>query len=56
MRMDLIQPFIGSLDAVLHEMMQEPARIVDLTMEQEGYSKKGAADGRLGVLSGDICR
>jgi chemotaxis protein CheX len=43
MRMDLIQPFIGSLDAVLHEMMHEPARIVDLTMEQEGYRKKGAA-------------
>ncbi len=24
MRMDLIQPFIGSLDAVLAEMMKEP--------------------------------
>jgi chemotaxis protein CheX len=43
MRMDLIQPFIGSLDAVLAEMMQEPAKIVDLTMEEEGYRKKGAA-------------
>ncbi len=43
MRMDLIQPFIGSLDAVLAEMMQAPARIVDLTMEEEGYRRKGLA-------------
>ncbi|HTZ74959.1 MAG TPA: chemotaxis protein CheX [Candidatus Aquilonibacter sp.] len=43
MRMDLIQPFIGSLDAVLAEMMKAPANIVDLTMEEEGYRRKGAA-------------
>jgi chemotaxis protein CheX len=43
MRMDLIQPFIGSLDAVLAEMMNSPAKIVDLTMEEEGYRKKGQA-------------
>jgi chemotaxis protein CheX len=43
MRMDLIQPFIGSLDAVLAEMMNAPARIVDLTMEPEGYRRKGMA-------------
>ncbi len=43
MRMDLIQPFIGSLDAVLAEMMNAPAKIVDLTMEEEGYRKKGTA-------------
>jgi chemotaxis protein CheX len=43
MRMDLIQPFIGSLDAVLAEMMKVPARIGDLTMEEEGYRKKGMA-------------
>ncbi|HXZ12219.1 MAG TPA: chemotaxis protein CheX [Candidatus Sulfotelmatobacter sp.] len=43
MRMDLIQPFIGSLDAVLAEMMKAPARIVDLTMEPEGYRRKGLA-------------
>jgi chemotaxis protein CheX len=43
MRMDLIQPFIGSLDAVLAEMMNAPAKIVDLTMEEEGYRKKGQA-------------
>lgn len=43
MRMDLIQPFIGSLDAVLAEMMQAPAVIVDLAMEENGYRKKGLA-------------
>jgi chemotaxis protein CheX len=41
--MDLIQPFIGSLDAVLAELMNAPARIVDLTMEEEGYRRKGLA-------------
>ena len=43
MRMDLIQPFIGSLDAVLAEMMKEPAKIADLAMEEEGYRRKGLA-------------
>ena len=40
MRMDLIQPFIGSLDAVLAEMMKTAPRIVDLTMEEEGYPQR----------------
>lgn len=43
MRMDLIQPFIGSLDAVLAEMMHAPAKIADLAMEEEGYRRKGTA-------------
>ena len=43
MRMDLIQPFIGSLDTVLAEMMKAPANIADLTMEEEGYRKMGLA-------------
>ena len=43
MKMDLIQPFIGSLDAVLAEMMKTAPRIVDLTMEEEGYRRKGLA-------------
>src|ERR1700690_325180 len=43
MRMDLIQPFIGSLDAVLAEMMKEPSPIADLSMEEEGYRRKGLA-------------
>jgi CheY-specific phosphatase CheX len=41
--MDLIQPFIGSLDAVLAEMMKTAPRIVDLSMEEEGYRRKGLA-------------
>jgi chemotaxis protein CheX len=43
MRMDLIQPFIGSLDTVLAEMMKAPPKILDLTMEEDGYRKRGAA-------------
>ena len=43
MRMELIQPFIGSLDAVLAEMMNAPATIADLSMEEEGYRKRGLA-------------
>ena len=43
MKMDLIQPFVGSLDTVLAEMMREPAKIADLMMEEEGYRKKGLA-------------
>jgi chemotaxis protein CheX len=43
MRMELIQPFISSLDTVLAEMMEQPAKIIDLTMEEEGYRRKGLA-------------
>jgi chemotaxis protein CheX len=43
MKMDIIQPFIGALDAVLAEMMRAPATIVDLAMEEEGYRKTGLA-------------
>jgi chemotaxis protein CheX len=43
MRMELIQPFIGSLDAVLAEMMKASPSIGDLTMEEDGYRKKGLA-------------
>ena len=43
MKMDLIQPFVGSLDTVLAEMMREPAKIADLVMEEDGYRKKGLA-------------
>jgi len=41
--MDLIQPFIGSLDAVLAEMMKAPAEIADLAMLEEGYRRQGLA-------------
>lgn len=43
MRMDLIQPFIGSLDTVLADMMRSPAKIAELTMEEEGYRRRGVA-------------
>jgi chemotaxis protein CheX len=43
MRMDLIQPFIGSLDTVLADMMRTPATIAELTMEEEGYRRHGIA-------------
>ena len=43
--MDLIQPFIGSLDTVLAEMMNAPAKIVDLTMEEDGYLVAGSGEG-----------
>lgn len=43
MKMDLLQPFIGSLDAVLAELLGTPVAIVDVNMEQEGYRRKGIA-------------
>lgn len=43
MKMDLIQPFIGSLDAVLAEITKAPVSIADLTMEEEGYRRRGLA-------------
>lgn len=43
MRMDLIQPFIGSLDTVVAEVMKTPAKIVELKMEREGYRRQGLA-------------
>jgi CheY-specific phosphatase CheX len=43
MRMDLIQPFINSADAVLAQAMQSPISIENLSMEQEAYRRKGVA-------------
>jgi chemotaxis protein CheX len=43
MRMELIQPFIGSLDTVLAEMMKAPVQIADMAMEEGGYRRKGSA-------------
>ncbi len=52
MRMDLIQPFINSTDAVLAESLESPISIENLTMEEEAYRRKGiAAEVR---LSGEI--
>src|SRR5271170_661329 len=43
MRMDLIQPFINSADAVLAQGLQSPITIENLTMEEEAYRRKGIA-------------
>ncbi|HUM04613.1 MAG TPA: chemotaxis protein CheX [Terriglobales bacterium] len=43
MRMELIQPFINSADAVLAQGLQAPTSIDHLTMEEEAYRRKGIA-------------
>ena len=52
MRMDLIQPFINSADAVLAQGLESPISIENLSMEEEAYRRKGiAADV---ILMGEI--
>jgi chemotaxis protein CheX len=43
MRIELIQPFINSTDAVLAEMLRGPAHVSDVTMKNEVYRRKGVA-------------
>ena len=43
MRIELIQPFINATDAVLAEMLQGPAQVSDVAMEEEVYRRKGIA-------------
>lgn len=52
MRMELIQPFINSADAVLAESMQCETRVGDVSMEEETYRRKGIA--ALIEIAGDI--
>jgi chemotaxis protein CheX len=52
MNMDLIQPFINSLDAVISETMRCTPRVADVTMENGSYQRAGIA--ALVTLSGDI--
>ena len=52
MRMDLIQPFINSADAVLSQGLQSPTSIENLSMEEEAYRRKGVAAEI--CLTGDI--
>jgi len=52
MNMELIQPFITSVDAVISETKRCSARIADVTMEQGSYQRTGVA--ALVVLTGDI--
>jgi chemotaxis protein CheX len=50
--MELIQPFINAADAVFAESLQAPTKIVDLTMDEETYRRKGVA--ALILIKGDI--
>jgi chemotaxis protein CheX len=43
MRMDLIQPFINSADAVLAQGLESSIAIENLSMEEEPYRRKGIA-------------
>jgi chemotaxis protein CheX len=43
MRMDLIQPFLNSADAVLAQGLESPISIENLSMEEEAYRRKGVA-------------
>lgn len=43
MRIELIQPFINATDAVLAEMLQGPAGVSQVVMEEEVYRRKGVA-------------
>jgi chemotaxis protein CheX len=52
MRMELIQPFINAADAVFAESLQGPTNIVDLSMDEETYRRKGIA--ALILIKGDI--
>ena len=52
MRMELIQPFINAADAVFAESLQAPTKIVDLSMDEDAYRRKGVA--ALIAIKGDI--
>jgi|SRR6516162_1287945 len=52
MRMELIQPFINAADAVFAESLQAPTKIVDLSMDENTYRRKGVA--ALITIKGDI--
>lgn len=43
MRMELIQPFINSADAVLAHVLRAPTSVADVNMEEERYHRKGVA-------------
>jgi len=43
MRMELIQPFINSADAVLAQGLESPISVENLSMEEEAYRRKGIA-------------
>ena len=43
MKMELIQPFLSAMDAVLAEAMKSPVKVAEVAMEEEGYRRKGLA-------------
>jgi chemotaxis protein CheX len=43
MRMELIQPFLNSADAVLSEMLGSPTQIEDVAMDEQVYRRAGLA-------------
>lgn len=43
MKIELIQPFINATDAVLAEMLQGPALVSDVSIEEKVYRRKGVA-------------
>ena len=52
MRMELIQPFLNSADAVLAQGLESSVAIENLTMDEEAYRRKGIAAEV--CLTGDI--
>jgi chemotaxis protein CheX len=52
MKMELIQPFINSADAVLSQGLNSPLAIGNLSMEEEVYRRKGIA--AVVELTGDV--
>ena len=52
MRLELIQPFINAADTVLAEILNGPAQVTDVSMQEEVYRRKGVA-ASVGI-SGDI--
>src|SRR6202050_2989333 len=52
MKMELIQPFINAADAVLSQGLSTSTKVDHLSMEEEGYRRKGVAG--MVALTGDI--
>jgi chemotaxis protein CheX len=52
MRIELIQPFINAADAVLGQMLQTPAEVREVVMQEDIYRRKGVAASV--VIRGDL--
>jgi chemotaxis protein CheX len=52
MKMELIQPFINAADAVLSQGLSGSTKVGHLSMEEDGYRRKGVAG--MVALTGDI--